>query len=83
MQKREIKGLDRSATSEQERAQTTAKHGQRSYSRKFEKESSQSRRRGGKAGEGKRRQREQRQTVYKLADLLPEDTLKKLKELKR
>lgn len=85
MQKSEIKGLDQFETSEQERAQTTAKHGRKSYYKKSGKASSQSRGggKGGKAGEGKRRQREQRQTAYKLADLLPQDTIKKLKEMGR
>ena len=85
MQKRKIKGLDHYATSEQERAQTTAKAGQRRYSMKSGKGSSQSRKRGkgGRAGEGRRRQGGRQDTAYKLAELLPEDTLKKLKELKR
>lgn len=85
MQKREIRGLDHCVTSEQERAQTTAKAGQRGYSKKSGKGSSQSRGggKGGKAGGGRRRQREQRQTAYKLAELLPEETIEKLKEMKR
>ena len=50
MRKREIKSLDRCATSEQEKAQATAKPGRTSYSKKSSKESSRSRRRSGKAG---------------------------------
>lgn len=83
MQKRKIKGLDHSVTSEQERAQTTAKAGQRSYSRKSGKGSSRSRGRGRRANGGKKRQRGTQQTAYKLADLLPDETIKKLKEMKR
>lgn len=85
MQKRKIKGLDHSVTSEQERAQKTAKAGRKGYSKKFAKESSRSRKRGkgGKANGGKKQQRGQRQTAYKLADLLPDETIKKLKEMGR
>ena len=85
MQKSEIRGLDHCVTSEQEKAQTTAKHGRKSYSRKSVKASSRSRGggKGGRAGGEKRRQREQRQTAYKLADLLPDETIKKLKEMKQ
>ena len=50
MQKRKIKGLDRCATRGQGKASTMAKAGRKSYSKKFARASSRSRRRGGKAG---------------------------------
>lgn len=85
MQKSEIRGLDHSATEGRGKAQATAKAGQKGYTRKSGKGSSQSRGggKGGRAGGGKRQQRGQRQTVYKIADLLPDETIKKLKEMKR
>lgn len=51
-------------TSEQERAQATAKAGRKNFSKKSRKESSQSRKRGARAGAGKRRQKGTQQTVY-------------------
>lgn len=83
MQERKTNNLDHYATSEQERAQTTAKAGRKDYSRRSSKVSSQSRKKGGKAGRRRRRQRDKRDTVYKLVDLLPKETIKKLKELRR
>lgn len=83
MQERRIKGLDQRATSEQERAQKTAKAGRKGYSRRSSKASSQSRKRYGRAGGKRKQQSDKRGTAYKIADLLPQDTIEKLKELRR
>lgn len=83
MHKRKTANSDRFATSEQERAQATARDGRKGYSKKFSKESSQSRKKGGRASAGKKQQKGTQQTAYKIAELLPEDTIKKLRRMKR
>lgn len=83
MQRKETMNYDQFETSEQERAQATAKDGRRGYSKKSAKVSSQSRKRGAKAGAGEKQRRGTQQTVYKIAELLPKETIKKLKEMKQ
>jgi len=81
LQKRKTSNLDQRGTSERGKAPATAKHGRGSYSKKSSKASSRKKGRGASAG---RKQRGgQRQTVYNIAELLPAETIRKLKEMKR
>lgn len=83
MQKRKIKRLDHSATAGQGKESTKERAGRKGYSGKSGKASSRSRGRGRRAGGGRKRQRGQRPTAYKIADLVSSETIKKLEEMKR
>lgn len=84
LRKRETKNSDHYATSEREKARTTAKPGRKGYSKKSEKASkpSQSPKKGGRANGGRKRQKGKRRQAFNLADLLPNETIKRLKAIK-
>lgn len=84
MRKKEISNSGRLETSGRESGRTTAKAGRKGYSSKSGKESSRPRRRQGKerASDGKKRQEGKRLLVFKLADLLTDEEIKRLKAIK-
>lgn len=82
LQKRKTKNSDHYATNEQGKARTTAKAGRKSYSKKSRKASSRRRRRNERASAGKKRQEGKRRQAFKLADLLTDEEIKRLKAIK-
>ena len=84
MRKKEISSLDHYATNGQEKARMTENNGRKNYSKKSGRASSQPRRRrqNAKANAGKKRQEGTRQSIFKLADLLPDETINKLWAIK-
>lgn len=84
MRKKEISNLDRLETNGRESGRTTAKDGQKGYSSKSGRASSRPRRRQGneRASDGKKRQEGTRRQAFKLADLLPDETINKLRAIK-
>lgn len=64
MQRKETMNYGQFVTSEQERAQATAKAGRKNFSKKSSKESSQSRKKGAKASAGEKQRRGTQQTAY-------------------
>lgn len=84
MRKKEISNLGPLETSGRESGRTTAKAGRKGYSSKSGKASSQPRRRQGKerASGGKKQQEGTRPQAFKLADLLPDETINRLRAIK-
>ena len=84
MRKKEISSLDHYATNGQEKARMTENNGQKGYSKKSGKASSRPRRRQGneRASDGKKQREGTRQSIFKLADLLPDETINKLWAIK-
>lgn len=84
MRKRKTKNLGLSGTNGQEKARTNAKDGRKNSSRKSGKASSQRRRRqGNERANGAKKQREgTRRQAFKLADLLTDEEIKRLKAIK-
>lgn len=77
---RKTKNLGQPATNERGKAHETVRHGRKDYSKKSSEELS---RKKGRGENGGRKQRGgQRQAVYSIAELLPTETIRKLKELK-
>ena len=84
MRKKEISSLDHYATNGQEKARMTENNGQKGYSKKSGKASSRPRRRQGneRASDGKKQQSDIHRQVYKLADLLTDEEISRLKGFK-
>lgn len=84
MRKKEISSLDLSGTNGQEKARMTENNGRKNYSKKSGKKSSQPRRRQGneRASGGKKQRKDSRLSVFKLADLLTVEEIKKLRAIK-
>lgn len=82
MRKREISSLDRLETSGRESGRMTEKAGRKGYLSKSGRASSRRRRQNAKANAGKKRQEDSRQSVFKLADFLTDEEIKRLKGLK-
>ena len=82
MRKKEISSLDLSGTNGQEKARMTENNGQKGYSSKSGKASSQPRRRNAKANAAKKRQEGTRRQAFKLSDHLSEQIIEKLRGIK-
>lgn len=84
MRKKEINNSDRLETNGRESGRMTEKAGRQGYLSKSNKETSQRRRRRGneQASDGKKQREGKRLLVFKLADLLTDKEIKRLKAIK-